>query len=607
MRVAEYVASRLHALGVEAGFSVVGGGAMFLNEAFGEHPGISMHYLHHEQSASMAAEGYARIADRPAAVVVTSGPGSINAMNGVFGAYTDSIPMIVVGGQVRRNTLADGAGLTDLRQLGDQEARVIAMVTPITKLATQLLDPNDAQAVVDLAWIEACGGRPGPVWIEIPVDVQGAQVDLDPLSDLPSLPEPPEVARGLVDSILDDLAAAQRPVILAGTGVRLAGQQERLLRLVEAMNVPLLTGWTHDLVPTDHALFAGRPGTIGTRAGNFVLQGCDHLLVLGSRLNIRQISYNWQSFAKNARITWVDIDAAELSKPFITPDVPVVADLRSLLPELADAAEARNVQPGHAEWIDACRHLRDTYEPTEADYSIRDSGINPYHFVMELFRAAQPGAAFVCGNASACIIPFQTAILRAGTRLFSNSGSASMGYDLPASLGAGWADPELPVVCLAGDGSLMMNVQELATLASSNLDVLVVVLDNGGYLSIKQTQTNFFGHEHGASPASGVTFPDFEVVARALGLPVAVCEQASDWRAVLAAALAGHGPRVLVARLDPEQEFEPRLKSRVIDGVITTPELDDMYPHLEDADLRRARAVALTARINQPEVEGVPS
>ena len=377
MRVAEYVAARLHALGVDAGFSVVGGGAMFLNEAFGEHPGISMHYLHHEQSAAMAAEGYARIAGRPAAVVVTSGPGSINAMNGVFGAYTDSIAMIVVGGQVRRNTLADGAGLTDLRQLGDQEARVIAMVTPITKMATQLLEPNDAQSVVDRAWLEACGGRPGPVWIEIPVDVQGAQVDLDPLADLPALPEAAEIPRELVESILDDLASAQRPVILAGTGVRLAGQRAQLLRLAEAMNVPILTGWTHDLVPTDHILFAGRPGTIGTRAGNFVLQGCDHLLVLGSRLNIRQISYNWTSFAKNARITWVDIDAAELSKPFITPDRAVVADLRSLLPQLADAAEARTGQPGHAEWIQACRHLRETHEPREADYPISRIGYQP--------------------------------------------------------------------------------------------------------------------------------------------------------------------------------------------------------------------------------------
>jgi acetolactate synthase-1/2/3 large subunit len=317
------------------------------------------------------------------------------------------------------------------------------------------------------------------------------------------------------------------------------------------------------------------------------------ILVLGSRLNVRQVSYNWKEFAPHATIIWVDIDETELRKPFVVPDVPIVADLRRFVPELLVAASSRP-SANDEKWVEWCREIRSRFEPRETDYPERPGGINPYHLLAALGEMLDSRHVVVCGNASACIVPFQVMPVSAGMRLFSNSGSASMGYDLPAALGVTVAVPDRPVVCLAGDGSLMMNLQELQTLASWHPDLLLVILDNGGYLSIRQTQQNFFGREHGASPSSGVTFPDFARVAEAFGLKATRLEQDGDWRKQLADVVSARGPRVCIAPLDRDQEFEPRLKSRMREGRITTPSLDDMYPHLDDETLTEVRESALS-------------
>jgi acetolactate synthase-1/2/3 large subunit len=366
-----------------------------------------------------------------------------------------------------------------------------------------------------------------------------------------------------------------------------------VVALAEALDVPLATAWTHDIIASDHPLCAGRPGTIGTRAGNLIAQACDLLLVLGSRLNIRQVSYNWTAFARQAEIIWVDVDPQELRKPFIAAPERVIADLGSLVPALLAEARRTNDRPdargAHAAWAQACRRTREALEPRREDYASTDAGINPYHFVMELFDAMAPDAIAVCGNASACIIPFQVGRLHLGRRMFSNSGSASMGYDLPAALGASVFDRERQVVAIAGDGSIMMNLQELQSMAASDANVVLVILENEGYLSIKQTQTNFFGREYGASPRSNLTFPDFVEIAAAFHLPVQELRLGMDWKAALRESMLRRGPHVVVARLDPGQEFEPRLKSRMVDGVIQTPDLDDMYPHLSETELAEAR------------------
>jgi len=427
------------------------------------------------------------------------------------------------------------------------------------------------------------------------MDIQGADIaSVDPEAPLPdpTATVPPPAAVVYAD-VLARIAAAQRPLVLAGTGIRAAAVTDLLVPLAEALGVPVATAWTHDTFPSDHPLYAGRPGTIGTRAGNFITQSADLLLVLGSRLNIRQVSYNWKDFAPHATIVWVDIDEAELRKPYVVPDVPVVADLRDFVPGLLDATLS-HPPARHQQWLEWCRAIRSRFEPDESDYPARPEGINPYHLVSALGGMLDHRHVVVCGNASACIVPFQIMPVSAGMRLFSNSGSASMGHDLSAALGATVATPDRPVVCLAGDGSLMMNLQELQTFAAWRPDLLLVILDNSGYLSIRQTQQNFFQREFGASPGSGVTFPDFARVAEAFGLEVTRLEHEGDWRKQLADVVSARGPRVCIAPLDRAQEFEPRLRSRMREGRITTPSLDDMYPHLDDQTLAEVRESALS-------------
>ncbi len=323
--------------------------------------------------------------------------------------------------------------------------------------------------------------------------------------------------------------------------MRTSGTAGLLPWLARALNLPVSTAWTHDTIASDDDHYAGRAGTIGTRGGNFVLQACDLLLVLGSRLNIRQVSYNWTDFAPHAKIVWVDIDPAEMNKPFVRPDVAIVADLAGFVPALLGQADSVQMPPRES-WWEWVRHVRRRYEPTTADYASRDQGINPYHLVMELSDLLDGKHVVACGDATACIVPFQVLAVRHGMRLFSNSGCASMGYDLPAALGASVAAPERPVIALAGDGSLMMNLQELQTMAAWRPDLLLLILDNGGYLSIKQTQSNFFGREYGASPSSGISFPDFGRVAESFGLPVTHLRADGTWRDDLAVAVRAGGP-----------------------------------------------------------------
>ncbi len=602
MRVADALARRLVALGIRRCFSVTGGGAMHLNDAFGEATGLACTYLHHEQACAMAAEGYARISGTPALLCVTSGPGTINALNGVFGAFTDSIPMLVISGQVRSDTLVDTCPQLRLRQLGDQEARSQQFLPAFVKRFVTLQPDDDPIAVLDALWQVACSGRPGPVWLEVPVNLQGQQrpeLEAAVKRPTPARGHPPAPQQAELEELLQWLTTAERPLLLLGTGVRLSGAIPAAQALAEALQLPVLTAWSHDVFANDHPLFVGRPGTIGTRAGNLALQACDLLLVIGSRLNIRQVSYNWSALAPLARIVMVDIDPAELGKPYLELTQGIVADaerfctaLLAQLPpwrqRLEPAAHARQ------QWLRRCQSLRQHWEPSPNDYPERvDAGINPYHLVFALDRALPDAAQVVCGDATACIVPFQLLGMRGQRRMFSNSGCASMGYDLPAALGAATAARELslegPTLALAGDGSLMMNLQELQSLAASDLDLCLLVLDNGGYLSIRQTQSNFFGREHGASPASGVTFPDFACLAAAFGLPVTKLERRDQLLDALPVLLAAQGPRVGVVRLDPAQEFEPRLKSRAIDGRIHTPALDDMHPPLDPQELEQLR------------------
>lgn len=590
IKLSDYVFGFLADQGVRDVFLVTGGGAMHLNDSLGRESRIRYVCNHHEQACSMAAECYARVTGGLGVVNVTTGPGSVNALNGVFGAWTDSVPMLVLSGQVKRETCAAVRGIQSIRQLGDQEVDIVRMVKQITKYAVLVSDPSTIRYHLEKAYHLAISGRPGPCWLDIPVDVQSTKIDpeeqlaYDPAEDdlQPDMP----VLRQQCHDIVQRIRGAKRPVIMAGSGIRAAHALDGFEQVIRKLRVPVTTAWTHDLIATDDELFCGRPGTIGERAGNFTVQNADVLLVLGSRLNIRQVSYNWPSFAREAFKIQVDIDAAELNKPLVVPDLPVHCDLRVFLEELNAQLNGWTSSSEHSDWLSWCRERVARYPVVQSKHRKSPSPLNPYYFIELLFQGLSDDDVVICGNATACIVPYQAARLKKGQRLISNSGSASMGYDLPAAIGAAAARRSERVICLAGDGSVQLNIQELQTLVHYQFPVKLLVLNNGGYLSIRQTQSNFFGRSIGAGPESGVSSPDFTRVAEAYGIN-STCVTSVDCMPRLWELLDAPGPALCEIMLDAKQEFEPRLKSRQLpDGTIVSPALEDMFPFLDPDELQ---------------------
>jgi acetolactate synthase-1/2/3 large subunit len=613
MRVADFIARRLSVLGVTDVYMVTGGAAMHLNDAFAMgYPG-HVHCLHHEQSCAIAAESYARITNRPAVVNVTAGPGGINAINGVFGAFVDSIPMIVVSGQAKRETLTINAGVPGLRQLGDQEVDIIRMVSGVCKRAVVVQDVLSILDQVDHAYIEATTGRPGPVWLDIPIDVQASllpeEYDLLLTRPLPT-PEQFSVAVGPVaadhdiKTIAKRLLLSKRPILYVGSGIRLSESYDEFLDFLEQWPLATVTGWnSNDLLWDDHPSYCGRPGTVGNRAGNFAVQYSDCVVTVGCRLNIRQVSFNWNSFAKNAWKCHVDIDRAELDKPTLQTNLKVHATIKGFFPRLSVALAALSsdgLQPleSFAPWDLWRSWLKEQlmhFSPVKSALPPKQEGVNPYRFIHQLTSKLDPGATIVCADGTACVVGFQASIVKAGQRLFHNSGCASMGYELPAAIGAFHAKSE-PIICIAGDGSLMMNLQELAIVGGFNLPIGIYLLNNKGYHSIRQTQSNYFpGNAVGCGIESGLVFPDFECLCKGFGLPYFKSSSESTLLQDIEQSLAEGGPYLHEIVLDLDQGFTPKLSSRKLaDGSMTTSDLEDMSPFLDESEMTRIKTEALS-------------
>jgi acetolactate synthase-1/2/3 large subunit len=589
MKLSDYVAQKVVEHGVRHVFMVTGGGAMHLNHSLGTRTDLKCVFHHHEQACTIAAEAYYRVENRLPLVNVTSGPGGTNAITGVYGAFVDSIGMIVLSGQVKWETTVRSTGLP-LRQYGDQELDIEELVRPVTKYAVMVTDPQTIRYHLEKAFYLATAGRPGPCWLDIPLNVQGAQIDPETLPgfDSAELAEPWKATdlRATCAAILAKIRSAKRPVIFVGSGVRLSGAHAAFLKLVETLDIPVVTGWNaHDAIWNAHPNYAGRPGTIGDRAGNFVAQNADLLVILGSRLNIRQVSYNWKSFAREAYKIWVDIDDLEFGKPTVKADLPVHADLKDLLPVLA-AQPYPGPTPEHREWMTWCKERMRRFPVVQVEYWNSEK-INPYCFMKRLFEQLSENQIVVTGNGSACVISFQTAELKPGQRLWTNSGCATMGYDLPAAIGACEASGGKPIVCLAGDGSIMMNLQELQTIVGNHLPIKIFILNNNGYVSIFQTHRNFFGGvEVGGGPKSGVTFPDFGRLSEGFGLPFRRCSRHEDMPAAITATLTIDGPAVCEVMLDENVSFAPKLGAKQWpDGRITSPALEDLSPFLSREEL----------------------
>jgi len=591
MRLADYVARKLVEHGVRHVFLVTGGAAMHLNDAFGRIPELAKVCCHHEQACAMAAESYFRLTNRLAAVNVTAGPGGTNAITGVFGAHVDSMGLIVISGQVKEETLVESTGLP-LRQLGDQEIDIVKLVKPITKYAVIVKDPQSIRYHLERALHLATHGRPGPCWIDIPINVQAAKIAPDQLRAYHSREdnlvfETPDLP-GATDEVLRRLTEAKRPVIYAGGGIRLSGEYDRFLRLAGRLGVPVVTAWnSNDLLPDTHPVYAGRPGAIGTRAGNFTVQNADLVLILGCRMNVRLVSYNWENFARFAVKIMVDIDAAELKKPTMKPDLPVHADLAQFLPLLEK--KALDWQPHHAEWLTWCKERLARYPVVQPEYRQKPEPVNPYCFMESLFEVLEENEIIVCADGTACVTAFQAAFVKPGQRLFHNSGCAPMGYDLPAAIGAACARPEAKrIICLAGDGSVMMNLQEMQTIAGHRMPIKVFVLNNGGYHSIRQTQAAFFADNIvGCGTDSGLSFPRFDKIAAAFNFPYARCATHAELPSAIAATLRTDGPALCEIMLDLAQSFAPKLSSRKLDdGRMVSAPLEDMAPFLSRDELR---------------------
>lgn len=590
MRVVDYIADFLVEKGVTHNFMVTGGGAMQLDDALGHKAEIKNIFNHNEQGCSVAAEAYTRVTGKIASVCVTSGPGGTNAITGVMGGWLDSIPMFVLSGQVKRETTLWSVPELNLRQLGDQEFDIINSVSNMTKYAVMITEPAEIAYHLEKAWYLANNGRKGPVWLDIPLDVQGAKIDGLELKHFDAAAEGLEVkiadvSDAQLKDILDKISKAKAPLIFAGYGVRLSDSDQLLLDFAKKLQIPVAVAWNSgDLVAYDNPLYAGSPSREGTRGSSFIVQNCDLLLVLGSRMSIRTITYNKHDFAKNAYKIMVDIDDQELKKPTFIPDMPICTDVNLFLRRMMEMDYTPN--PEHEDWIKWCRMMVEKYPACLPEYhhDSRDELLNPYVFVDTLFDCMDDKDVLTLGNGSACVMCFSGAKIKQGQRMFTNAGCAAMGYGMPAALGAAIAreDNNGRVVCVDGDGSLMMNVQELATIAHNNLNVKLFVLNNNGYHSIRQTQRNLFKPPLiGLDPETGVSFPEFDKLAEAFRFKYFEVNNEPDVRNTIEEALATEGPVLINVVVDPDQNFVPKLSSKVMpDGSIVSPSMDDMFPFL---------------------------
>lgn len=605
IRVADYIADMLVQQGIAHVFTVTGGGAMHLNDAFGHKEGLTCIYQHHEQACAMAAESYARVHNRMAVVCVTTGPGGTNALTGVLGSWLDSIPMLVISGQVRSDWTARSTGL-GIRALGDQEFDITRAVSCMTKYAVMVTRPEDIRFCLEKALFLAKSGRPGPCWLDIPLDVQAALIDhivemegYNPTKDLENLDcLPPKVSDEAAITMIEKLRASKRPVLNAGNGVRTAGAQKLMLEVAQKLQIPVVTGWNSiDLIWDEHPLYAGRAGIMGDRPGNWAVQNSDALLSVGSRLSVRQVGYAQSAWARHAYTIVQDIDKEELKKPSIHVDMPVWADAYDLLEALNRNLDGRLSVPEGADqlsisrqaWIQKCQSWRRQYPVVQEKHFRQQARANVYAFIHTLSDALPKGSITVVGNGSASVVGSHAYVIKSGQRFMINSGAASMGYDLPAAVGACIASGYKEVICLTGDGSIQMNLQELQTIIHHRLPVKIFVINNEGYHSIRQTQRNYF---HGplvgvGTDSADLSFPSMEKLAWAYGYPYYRIETNAQLSET-AKILKKESFCICEVFVDTEQCFEPKSASeQLADGKMASLPLEDLAPRLPKDELRK--------------------
>lgn len=593
IKVSDFIFQHLVEMhGIRHCFLVTGGGAMHLNDSVGHTQGLTYICNHHEQASAIAAEGYYRTCGQLCVTNVTTGPGGTNAITGVLGQYLDSIPGIYISGQIKTPTYKHTYDYLNLRQLGDQEADIVSMVTPITKYAKTIYNPLDIKYELDKAIAIALDGRPGPVWLDIPLDVQGAMVDETKFKEFDAATEMIDpVKHTLVDEqikqLIERIKNAKSPVIYVGNGVRLAKRENEFIQLVEKLNIPVVTAISgSDIIWHDHPLCYGKPGICGDRIGNIMVQNSDLLIVMGTRLSIRQVSYAYDLLAPKAYKVMVDIDLAEMQKPTLNIDMPIHVNLSEFIDKMQVVLNKEKGVPTFETWRKWGREI-ETKIPTLFDDNPDMEGYtNSYKFADELFKQLHDGDVCVTGNGTAYTCTYQAMQVNKGVRVFANQGCAAMGYDLPAAIGAVTSNMRGKTVLVTGDGSLQMNIQELQTLVTYKMPLKIFVLENEGYLAIKTTQKAFFGGKFtGSNPTSGVICPNLEKIAGAYGIPYTSCNENGQLLVdTIKEVLAKDGPMICEIHMHPEQTLFPKSASFMDKetGKMSSAPLEKMAPFMDD-------------------------
>lgn len=655
MKISNYIAECLVKAGICQAFMVTGGGAMHLDDALGHQEGLHCIYNHHEQASAMAAESYARIHNRIAALCVTTGPGGTNAITGVVGGWLDSIPMLVLSGQVRYDTTARWSGV-GIRSMGDQEFDICKSIDCMTKYSEMVIDPMRIRYCLEKALYLAQSGRPGPCWLDIPLNVQGVSVETGDLAGFDSADYeaggdgwagktdghriaqdiagqgeyrqklPGKVERAVAEAVIKKVREAKRPVINAGNGIRIAGAHDVFMDVAEKLGIPVITGWdSEDCMYDSHPLYVGRAGNMGDRPGNFGIQNSDLVLSVGSRLSIRQVGYNFKTWAREAYVIVNDIDEEELKKPSVHSDMRIHGDARDLLERLNEVLDELLVRecgslpesisrPGQKQifaggeglpgknWNETCAMWKERYPVVLPKHFAHtdEEPANVYAFIKEVSEALDEGQISVVGNGSACVVGGHAYVTKRGQRFISNSAIAAMGYDLPAAIGI-WCASRAgqcysqggdrsgkDVILVTGDGSIQMNLQELQTIIHHKMGIKIFVINNGGYHSIRQTQKNFFGEPLiGIGVDSGdLSFPSLEKLAGAYGYPYVSAAHNSQLREAVQKTLRTEGPVICEVFVSMDQNFEPKSAAkRLPDGTMVSPPLEDLAPFLSEEEM----------------------
>lgn len=592
VKVSDYIAEFMAQKGITNVFTVCGGGSMHMNDSFGHHPKLRCIYNHHEQASAIAAEGYARIHNKPAICCVTSGPGAINALNGVVGAYQDSIPMLVFSGQTK-TTLTTRLNHLPLRSLGNQEVDIVSALTNFVKYAVMVERKEQIRYVLERAYAEATSGRMGPAWVDIPLDIQGAYVDPDDLVGYEGMAPDMRLfsetkLEKTAQAVIEKLKKAKRPVIYAGNGIRLSGGVEILRNMAREFGIPVVTCWDSiDEIATDDRYYCGRGGNMGDRPGNFAVQNSDLLICIGTRLNIYQVGFDVNLWARDAYVVVDDIDADELRKPIMRADLPVCADASAFMNALVKAYRENPCEEKKA-WVDQCVCWKKKYPVVQNNQKEQKDICNVYAFIDALSRELPEKAVTVVANGSASVVGSAAYYIKEHDRFIMNCSLSSMGYDLPAAIGACVANNYEDVVCIAGDGSIQMNLQELQTIVTNKLPIKIFVINNAGYHQMRLTEKNLFKDGMiGVGPETGdLGFPDFEKLAYAYGIPYSSIHTNSELKENVQKTLQAPGYQLCEVYVDTVQKFEPKSATmKRPDGSLVSPPLEDLAPFISRDEL----------------------